>query len=194
MKNPRCGWNTIPVAAIPVSTALAGYGRVTIYDGSWSSTRSSSSYNNVLLHASRELDSESGIVRYRTGYYGCELGRFVSREPARNEARDRNPHRNVGNVSTYTPFRIGNDSYGSVTCRLRSKKDGGGLDYWINPNVHPCQKPGGRIPPPALDLRRSWKGITEKTPSGRAATQPEGYTANLSIRCLPAVWTPKWFS
>ena len=35
------------------------YGKVTIYTGDWSSTRSSSSYNNVYLYTGREYDAET---------------------------------------------------------------------------------------------------------------------------------------
>jgi len=33
----------------------------------------------------------------------------------------------------------------------------------------------------------------EKTPSNRVPARSEGYSANLSIRCLPAVLTHFWF-
>jgi len=57
------------------------YGRPTIYDATWSNTRSTSSYDNVVLYTGREQDPESGIMHYRNRYYSTELGRFVSRDP-----------------------------------------------------------------------------------------------------------------
>jgi RHS repeat-associated protein len=57
------------------------YGVVTIYDATWTNTRSESSYANVTLYTGRELDSETGLYYYRNRYYSAELGRFVSRDP-----------------------------------------------------------------------------------------------------------------
>ncbi len=56
------------------------YGVVTIYDATWTNTRSASSYANLTLYTGRELDSETGLYYYRNRYYGAELGRFVSRD------------------------------------------------------------------------------------------------------------------
>jgi RHS repeat-associated protein len=57
------------------------YGRVTMYDAAWSSTRSTSTYSNTALYTGRELDPESLFYFYRARYYGTELGRFRSRDP-----------------------------------------------------------------------------------------------------------------
>ncbi len=57
------------------------YGVVTIYDATWTNTRSTSSYANVTLYTGRELDSETGLYYYRNRYYDARLGRFVSRDP-----------------------------------------------------------------------------------------------------------------
>jgi len=57
------------------------YGRVGIYDGTWSNTRSISSYSVSHLYTGRELDGESGLYQYRKRYYCADLGRFISRDP-----------------------------------------------------------------------------------------------------------------
>jgi len=58
------------------------YGKVTVYNGSWSSTRSGSAYDNEILYTGRRLDIETGIYYYRARYYHTGLGRFVSRDPS----------------------------------------------------------------------------------------------------------------
>ena len=57
------------------------YGRVTIYDATWSNVRSSSSYSNYVLFTGRHLDPETSLYYYRARYHSAELGRFVSRNP-----------------------------------------------------------------------------------------------------------------
>ncbi len=57
------------------------YGRTTIYDGSWSSTRTTSDYGNLLTYTGREYDCETGLHHYRNRYYHANLGRLVSRDP-----------------------------------------------------------------------------------------------------------------
>ncbi len=59
----------------------SAYGVVTVYDGTWTNTRSESSYANVTLYTGRELDGETGLYHYRNRYYNTELGRFVTRDP-----------------------------------------------------------------------------------------------------------------
>ena len=60
----------------------AAYGNVTIYDGAWSTTRSASSYGNMVLYTGRELDSESGIYHFRMRCYHPDIGSFLTRDPA----------------------------------------------------------------------------------------------------------------
>ena len=57
------------------------YGLAAIYDGTWSNTRSTSSYDNTVLYTGREYDPETGLYQYRNRYYSAELGTFVSRDP-----------------------------------------------------------------------------------------------------------------
>ncbi len=64
------------------------YGVVTIYDATWTNTRSTSSYANVTLYTGRELDPETGLYCYRNRYYSAELGRFLSRDPIGYERGD----------------------------------------------------------------------------------------------------------
>ncbi len=76
------------------------YGVVTIYDATWTGTRSESSYANVTLYTGRELDAETGLYYCRNRYYGAQLGRFVSRDPIGYEAGDVSLYRYVQSVPT----------------------------------------------------------------------------------------------
>ena len=87
------------------------YGKVTIYDGGWSSTRSTSSYNNVVLYTGRELDPESGIMHYRNRYYHTALGRFLSRDQIAYGSGDRNLYRYVVNGPTNATDPSGNSPW-----------------------------------------------------------------------------------
>ena len=57
------------------------YGRVTIYDATWTNTRSTSTHNTRHLYTGRRLDAETGLYYYRNRYYGATLGTFLSRDP-----------------------------------------------------------------------------------------------------------------
>ena len=57
------------------------YGSVTIYDATWSNTRSVSSYDNTVLYTGREFDIETRLYYYRARYLHMALGRFVRRDP-----------------------------------------------------------------------------------------------------------------
>jgi len=59
----------------------APYGRVTIYDGTWSTTRSTSSFVNNVLYTGREHDRETALYHYRNRPYDSDLGAFISRDP-----------------------------------------------------------------------------------------------------------------
>ena len=56
------------------------YGVLTIYDATWSNTRSASSYANVYTYTGRQLDTETGLYYYRARFYSAQLGRFLSRD------------------------------------------------------------------------------------------------------------------
>ena len=72
------------------------YGKLTIYDATWSSTRSTSTYDNAVTYTGRESDFESGIMHYRNRYYSTELGRFVSRDPIGYKGSKWNVYEYVG--------------------------------------------------------------------------------------------------
>ncbi len=82
------------------------YGVVTIYDATWTNTRSTSSYANVTLYTGRELDPETGLYYYRNRYYGARLGRFVSRDLIGYDAGDISLYRCVANAPVHStdPF------------------------------------------------------------------------------------------
>jgi RHS repeat-associated protein len=74
------------------------YGAALVYDGTWANTRTTSSYDNVVLFTGREYDCETGLYYYRNRYYSPQLGSFVSRDPIDFEAGDLNLFRYVGNA------------------------------------------------------------------------------------------------
>ena len=76
------------------------YGKATICDATWSNTRSTSSYDNVVFYTGRERDPETGIMHYRNRYYSTELGRFVSRDPIGHEGSEWNLHEYVESQPT----------------------------------------------------------------------------------------------
>jgi RHS repeat-associated protein len=57
------------------------YGNATIYDGSWGSTRTSSSYANAVRFTGREWDRETELKYYRLRCFAGAVGAFVQRDP-----------------------------------------------------------------------------------------------------------------
>jgi RHS repeat-associated protein len=57
------------------------YGKVTIYDGTWANTRSTSSYDNNILFAGYYHDWETGLYHVRNRYYHPYFG-WITRDPA----------------------------------------------------------------------------------------------------------------
>ncbi len=57
------------------------YGKVTIYDATWSNTRSASSYANCVLFGGMSLDPLTGLYGGRARWYHPGLGTFTSRDP-----------------------------------------------------------------------------------------------------------------
>jgi len=57
------------------------YGQVTIYDGTWSSTRASSSFDNCIMYCGYWFDKESGNYIARRRYLTPPLGRWLTTDP-----------------------------------------------------------------------------------------------------------------
>jgi len=57
------------------------YGQVTIYDGTWSSTRASSSFDNCIMYCGYWFDKESGNYIARRRYLTPPLGRWLTPDP-----------------------------------------------------------------------------------------------------------------
>ena len=57
------------------------YGKVTIYDATWSNTRSSSAYGNSVLFGGMALDAVTGLYGDLMRWYHPGLGTFTSRDP-----------------------------------------------------------------------------------------------------------------
>ncbi|TVS19588.1 MAG: RHS repeat-associated core domain-containing protein, partial [Planctomycetaceae bacterium] len=107
------------------------YGVVTIYDATWTNSRSASTYANVTLYTGRELEAEIGLYYYRNRYYGAELGRFVSRDVIGYVAGDTslchycgNPLIATDSTGTMCTLQTG----GAVNRRSVIRATAGGLD------------------------------------------------------------------
>jgi len=57
------------------------YGKVTIYDGTWTNTRNTSSYDNSILFCGYYRDNETGLYHVRNRYYYPYFG-WITRDPA----------------------------------------------------------------------------------------------------------------
>ena len=57
------------------------YGQVTIYNGTWSSTRASSSFDNCIMYCGYWFDKESGNYIARRRYLTPPLGRWLTTDP-----------------------------------------------------------------------------------------------------------------
>ena len=57
------------------------YGKVSVYDGSWSAVTWANSKQNEVLFAGYRLDPESGLYHVRHRYYHPTLGRWIERDP-----------------------------------------------------------------------------------------------------------------
>ncbi|MCG3180926.1 MAG: hypothetical protein BIFFINMI_03291 [Phycisphaerae bacterium] len=57
------------------------YGRTTIYDGTWTNTRSTSNYHNEILYCGYRFDPETGLNYVRARYYAVSLGSWINRDP-----------------------------------------------------------------------------------------------------------------
>ncbi len=57
------------------------YGKVTIYDATWSNTRSASSCANCVLFGGMSLDPLTGLYGDRARWYHPGIGTFISRSP-----------------------------------------------------------------------------------------------------------------
>ena len=61
------------------------YGSVTIWDGTFTNTRTASSYGNVYFFTGRRLDvlddGDFEIMYYRNRYYDTHAGRFITHDP-----------------------------------------------------------------------------------------------------------------
>jgi len=57
------------------------YGKVTIYDGTWTNTRNSSSYDNAILYCGYYRDDETGLYHVDHRTYHPLFGRWLQRDP-----------------------------------------------------------------------------------------------------------------
>jgi len=61
--------------------AYDAYGQPTVYDGTWSNTRSTSSYDNEILYCGYVFDWPTRLCHVRRRPYHCTLGRWPVRDP-----------------------------------------------------------------------------------------------------------------
>jgi RHS repeat-associated protein len=71
------------------------FGKVTIYNASWSSPTTTSSVGNTRFFAGQELDPLTGLQYSRARWYSASIGGFLSRDPTGFAAGDVNLHRYV---------------------------------------------------------------------------------------------------
>ena len=62
------------------------YGQGTIYDSTWSTVRTQSSYANTIRFAAMALDPVTGLYGTQTRWYQPATGTFISRDPAQADA------------------------------------------------------------------------------------------------------------
>ncbi|MCH7596551.1 MAG: RHS repeat-associated core domain-containing protein, partial [Planctomycetes bacterium] len=72
------------------------YGGPTIYDSTWGSTRSTSSYDNTLRFAGYRYDAETGLYLARNRFLHAELGNWLRRDPIGYAGGDLNLYGYVG--------------------------------------------------------------------------------------------------
>ena len=57
------------------------YGKVTVYEATWTNPGSTSSVGNTILFAGGSVDTETGLVLFGLRYYSVTLGAFISQDP-----------------------------------------------------------------------------------------------------------------
>ncbi len=162
------------------------YGVATIYDATWTNTRSTSSYANVTLYTGRELDPETGLYSYRNRYYSAELGRFVSRDRIGDEGGDVNLYCYVGNrpIGSVDPLGFDGCSGSCIFSNGRCRN--------IDGHGKACFCSGGRENCGCKKCRLIGKGMcNRKTCLKRCTYSCDGGGAeDHPIPCGPGNWDP----
>ena len=128
------------------------YGKVNIFDSSWTA-RAASNYDNQVLFTGRTLDPESGLYNFRCRYLDPSLGRFVNRDPLRY----------IGGMNFYAGYFVS------------SMVDPSGLDGAVFklPPTPPPPPP----PPAPVTLPAAGAGAVEGAAAEGAAVIAEGSAA-----------------
>jgi RHS repeat-associated protein len=134
------------------------YGKVTIYDGTWTNTRSASSYDNAILYCGYYGDSETGLYDVRNRYLHPTLGRWLSRDPWRYADR-----RHLYQYARGTPCCLA-DARGTSPLDIRARKIKAYIamrQYEMASNeayllYGTLATYGGLFEPLAADLMRNW--------------------------------------
>ena len=87
------------------------YGKVTIYDGSWSTPTGVSSVENMLFFSGEAHDSVTGLQYSRNRWYSPSTGGFISRDPLGFASNDVNFYRYVDNNPVNATDPTGLDTY-----------------------------------------------------------------------------------
>ena len=132
------------------------YGQVMVYDGTWTTERPTSAYDNEVLYCGYRLDRETGLYHVRHRVYHPLLGRWMQRDPLE-----------YGDGLNLYQYCVGNPV---------NLVDPSGLIFPIifvpetmDPRPTPAprgetkpQPPSGPIPenPGASNLEKTWEGLT----------------------------------
>ena len=111
------------------------HGVLTVYDATWSSIRSDSSYAVEYTYTGGRLDPETGLCYYRHRMYAARLGRFASRDPV--------GYRGNGDVYAYVASApaTGSDALGlaNLWCPVTWGISHPGQSWWSFCNPLSCE-------------------------------------------------------
>jgi len=89
------------------------YGKVTIYDGTWTNERSASADANEVLYCGYRRDSETGLYHVRNRNYHPLLGRWMQRDPLDYvDGMNLYEYCWTSPVNAVDPLGLGSDGYG----------------------------------------------------------------------------------
>ena len=108
------------------------YGNVTIYNGDWSQTRSSSSYDNPVLYCGYWRDKETELYHVRMRFYHPDFGRWLQRDDLGSAGVAPGTIKPISRLATYARtmtkmwmFRLGGGDLVALTGELLKTVESG---------------------------------------------------------------------